>query len=94
MEAALRRTTEVHRTQLKQRDLELNELQRIIAAKERSLDSLRETIATTKRTYENKLSQVEAALAMRDGEVRRRVLATREPVPPPPAVLALSLQQR
>lgn len=38
-------------------------------AKERSIESLRDTLATTKRTYEGRLSQAEAALAVRDAEV-------------------------
>lgn len=36
MEAALKRTTEVHRSQLRQKEVELQELQRLMAAKERS----------------------------------------------------------
>jgi hypothetical protein len=74
MDAALKRTTEVHRSQLKQKELEILELQRVIGAKERSVDSLRDTLATTKRTYESKLSQAESALALKDAEVRQRLL--------------------
>ena len=40
-----------------------------LQAKERSIESLRDTLATTKRTYEGRLSQAEAALAVRDAEV-------------------------
>lgn len=69
MDAALKRTTEIHRSQLKQKELENLELQRVIGAKERSIDSLRDTLATTKRTYESKLSQAESALALKDAEV-------------------------
>ncbi len=69
MDAALKRTTEIHRSQLKQKELELLELQRVIGAKDRSLDSLRDTLATTKRTYESKLAQSDSALALKDAEV-------------------------
>ena len=70
MDAAQKRTTDVHRSQLKQKELEILELQRVIAAKERSIDSLRDTLATTKRTYESRLSQAESASALKDVEVR------------------------
>eukprot|EP00198_Chlamydomonas_reinhardtii_P009078 XP_001698415.1 basal body protein [Chlamydomonas reinhardtii] len=70
MDAALKRTTEIHRSQLKQKELENLELQRVIGAKERSIDSLRDTLATTKRTYESKLSQAESALALKDAEIK------------------------
>ncbi|KAG2433338.1 hypothetical protein HXX76_008402 [Chlamydomonas incerta] len=70
MDAALKRTTDIHRSQLKQKELENLELQRVIGAKERSIDSLRDTLATTKRTYESKLSQAESALALKDAEIK------------------------
>ncbi|GLC36430.1 hypothetical protein PLESTB_000147100 [Pleodorina starrii] len=70
MDAALKRTTEIHRSQLKQKELEILELQRVIGAKERSVDSLRDTLATTKRTYESKLSQTESALTLKDAEIK------------------------
>jgi hypothetical protein len=69
MEGALRRTTDVHRSQLRQKELELSELQRVLQAKERSIDSLRDTLSTTKRTYETRLSQTESALSIREAEV-------------------------
>ena len=69
MEGALRRTTDVHRSQLRQKELELSELQRVMQAKERSIDSLRDTLSTTKRTYETRLSQTESALSIREAEV-------------------------
>ncbi|PNH02863.1 hypothetical protein TSOC_011125 [Tetrabaena socialis] len=75
MDAALQRTTEVHRSQLKQKELETLELQRVIGAKERSIDSLRDTLATTKRTYESKLAQSESALALKDTEVQIKALS-------------------
>ncbi|GFR52623.1 hypothetical protein Agub_g15211 [Astrephomene gubernaculifera] len=70
MDAAMKRTTEMHRSQLKQKELEILELQRVIGAKERSVDSLRDTLGTTKRTYESKLSQAESALALKDAEIK------------------------
>ena len=39
-------------------------------AKERSIESLRDTLATTKRSYEGRIAQVEAALTLRSAEVR------------------------
>ena len=74
-EGALRRTTDVHRSQLRQKELELSELQRVMQAKERSIDSLRDTLSTTKRTYETRLSQTESALSIREAEVGMYVLA-------------------
>ena len=41
-------------------------------AKERSIESLRDTLATTKRSYEGRIAQVEAALTLRSAEVRVR----------------------
>ena len=37
-------------------------------AKEKSIDSLRDTLATTKRTYEGRLTNVESALSLKDAE--------------------------
>ncbi|MEW5318205.1 MAG: hypothetical protein WDW38_009445 [Sanguina aurantia] len=70
MEAALKRTTEVHRSQLKQKELELSEMSRVVAAKERSIDSLRDTLSTTKRTYDSRLSQAGSAAALKDVEIK------------------------
>lgn len=63
------RTTEVHKTQLRQKELEVEELQRVVAAKEWDADALRQTLSTTKRSYEQRLSQLEAQLSSRDAEV-------------------------
>lgn len=71
MEAALRRTTDIHKTQLKQKDMEIHELQRVVVAKERALDGLREQLASTKRSYEARLQEVESALNHKDTEVGR-----------------------
>ncbi len=116
MDAAIRRTNEVHKSQLRQKEAELQELQRLLQvrnrisarermtalrrgtdccsecpilfhkgqdyrhrapalpqAKERSVESLRDTLSTTKRTYESRIAQVESALTVRDAEVRTRL---------------------
>ena len=41
----------------------------MITAKERSIDSLRDTLATTKRTYDTRLAQAESALSLKEAEV-------------------------
>ncbi len=51
--------------------MELAELQRLLQAKERSIDSLRDTLATTKRTFEARLAQAESSLSLKEAEVRR-----------------------
>lgn len=45
------------------------EAQRVIHAKEQSIDSMRDTLAATKRNYEAKISALEQALAARDAAV-------------------------
>eukprot|EP00955_Chlamydomonas_euryale_P035647 350192-Chlamydomonas_euryale.AAC.1 len=37
--------------------------------KERAVSSLRDTLATTKRTYEGRVSQLEGSLAMKDADI-------------------------
>lgn len=69
MEAALHRTTEVHKSQLRQKTLEVGELQRSLAAKEREADGLRGSLAAAKRSYEQRLQQLEGQLAARDAEL-------------------------
>ncbi|KAF5837881.1 hypothetical protein DUNSADRAFT_3714 [Dunaliella salina] len=69
MEAALRRTTEVHKSQLRQKETELSELQRQLVAKDRCIDGLRDTLSTTKRTYEGRLAQLEEALGAKTAKV-------------------------
>ncbi|GAX73654.1 hypothetical protein CEUSTIGMA_g1105.t1 [Chlamydomonas eustigma] len=68
MEAAVRRTNEVHKSQLRQKELELQEQQRLIQGKDRAIESLRETLSATKRTYEGLLSQAEVALSVKEAE--------------------------
>lgn len=69
MDTALRRTEEVHRIAGRRRDQEIAELRRVIAAKERGIDSLRETLSGTKRTLEGRMRQLEDAIMQRDDEV-------------------------
>lgn len=64
-------------SQLKQKELELSEMSRVVAAKERSIDSLRDTLSTTKRTYDSRLSQAESAIALKDVEVSLAALNDR-----------------
>lgn len=71
MDVALKRTGEVQRSQFARKDVEMGELRRVIAAKEKSIDSLRETLAATKRTLEVRLQQAETTLSARDAEVMR-----------------------
>eukprot|EP00798_Chlamydomonas_sp_ICE-L_P006433 gene6433-3062_t len=69
MDAALRRTNDVHRNQLKQKEMELLEMQHALSAKERSIESMRDTLSTTRRTYESKQMQLETAVETRDAEI-------------------------
>ena len=69
MELALKRTRDVQKSQAARKDLEVQELRRVIAAKEKSIDSLRETLAATKRSLEARVQQMESSLAARDVEV-------------------------
>lgn len=71
MEAAFVRTGDLHKSTAERREAEVAELRRILAAKERAVDSLRETLASTRRALEARAGQAEAALAARDTEVLR-----------------------
>jgi maltodextrin utilization protein YvdJ len=65
----------VHKSQLRQKQLEVGELQRSLAAKEREADSLRGSLAAAKRGYEQRHEHMEAQLAARNAEVRLRAQA-------------------
>jgi hypothetical protein len=69
IDAALKRTTDFHRSQLRQRENEAAELQRLLAAKDREASGLKDTMHAAKRSYEQRLSQTEAALMAREQEV-------------------------
>ncbi|KAK9813066.1 hypothetical protein WJX72_008297 [[Myrmecia] bisecta] len=71
MEAAFRRTGDLHQSNAAKREMEVQELRRVLTAKEQSIDSLRESLSTTKRTLEARLHQTEAALAARHSEVEQ-----------------------
>eukprot|EP00854_Cymbomonas_tetramitiformis_P016970 gene16970-20164_t len=71
LENTFKRTTELHKNTAERREIEVQELRKILAAKERSIDSLRETLTTTKRNLENRAMQAESTLATRETEVKR-----------------------
>jgi hypothetical protein len=60
----------VHKSQLRQKQLEVGELQRSLAAREREADGLRGSLAAAKRGYEQRLEHMESQMAARDAEVR------------------------
>jgi hypothetical protein len=60
----------VHKSQLRQKQLEVGELQRSLAAREHETDGLRGSLAAAKRGYEQRLEHMETQLAARDAEVR------------------------
>jgi len=71
MENTFKRTTELHRSTAERREQEVLELRKVLAAKERSIDSLRETLSTTKRNLETRSIQAETTLAAREADVHR-----------------------
>ncbi|CAD7700220.1 unnamed protein product [Ostreobium quekettii] len=71
METALKRTGEVQKSQVARKDLEVQELRRVVSSKEKSIDGLRETLAATKRSLEARLLAMETTVAARDAEVRQ-----------------------
>eukprot|EP00879_Flechtneria_rotunda_P022658 GHRR01023927.1.p1 GENE.GHRR01023927.1~~GHRR01023927.1.p1 ORF type:complete len:145 (+),score=37.10 GHRR01023927.1:438-872(+) len=71
MEAALQRTNDMHKAQLKVKDIEIAELQRVVVAMERDVDALRDTLSTAKRSNEQKLSHLESLVASKDTEVSK-----------------------
>ena len=75
IDAALKRTTDFHRSQLRQRENEAAELQRMLAAKDREATGLKDTMHAAKRSYEQRLSQTEAALMAREQEVKPACLS-------------------
>jgi ElaB/YqjD/DUF883 family membrane-anchored ribosome-binding protein len=69
MEVALRRTEAVLRMTAERREHEIQELRRVIEAKEQGIDSLRDTLSCTKRALEGRIRQQEEVLAKQDTEV-------------------------
>lgn len=75
MEEAMRFSSEVHRHAYEQKDLEMSQLKQLLVAKERTIDSLRDTLASSKRTLEAKVAALSTELAARDSQLdseRRR----------------------
>jgi predicted nucleic acid-binding Zn-ribbon protein len=68
IDLALPLYSDVHKSQLRSKEIELQEQARLMNAKEKSIDSLRDTLATTKRTYESRLSNAESALSLKEAE--------------------------
>ena len=60
---------DMHKSNAARKDAELQELRRVVAAKERSIDSLRTQLATAKSSLEAFTQESEALLQQRDGEV-------------------------
>ena len=60
---------ELHKSNAARKDAELQELRRVVAAKEKSIDSLRTQLATAKGSLEAYTQESEAILQQRDGEV-------------------------
>ena len=69
MEIAIQRTGEVQKSQVARKEVEVNELRRVVATKEKSIDGLRETLAATKRNLEARIQRLESTIAARDMEV-------------------------
>jgi hypothetical protein len=71
VENTFKRTTELHRTTANRRELEVEDLKKMVAAKERSIDSLRDTLSSTKRSLEARAMAAEGALASREHDLAR-----------------------
>lgn len=69
VDSALRRTDEVHRQTGLRREKEIRDLRQVIIAKEHGIDSLRETLSCTKRSFECRVRELETALRNRDNQV-------------------------
>ena len=63
---------DMHKSNAARKDAELQELRRVVAAKERSIDSLRTQLATAKSSLEAFTQESEALLQQRDGEVSKQ----------------------
>jgi hypothetical protein len=59
---------------------ELLELRKMVAAKERSIDSLRDTLSSTKRSLEARAAAAEGALASREQDLARVLAEVRSPL--------------
>ena len=59
----------VEATQDAKRDIEIQELRRMLAAKDSSLDSLRESLASTKQSTESKMKRLQQQLDQAQNDV-------------------------
>ena len=69
LEMAFRRTGELHRGVSSRREAEVHDLRKVIQAKDSAIDSLRETLSSTRLNLEGRLGQAEALLASKEGEL-------------------------
>ena len=60
---------ELHRNNAAKKDQELQELRRVVAAKEKSIDSLRDQLSSLKRMLEGRAQQAEDQVIQKDLEV-------------------------
>ena len=62
-------TGDLHKTNAARKDAELQGLRRVVAAKEKSIDSLRAQLATCKASLEAYTQEAEAIMQQKDNEV-------------------------
>lgn len=60
---------DLHKSNAARKDAELQDLRRVVVAKEKSIDSLRTQLATAKGSLEAYTQESEAILQQREGEV-------------------------
>lgn len=60
---------DLHKTNAARKDAELQGLRRVVAAKEKSIDSLRAQLATSKASLEAYTQEAEAIMQQKDNEV-------------------------
>lgn len=60
----------MHKTNAARKEAELQGLRKVVAAKEKSIDSLRAQLATSKASLEAYTQESEAIMQQKDGEVR------------------------
>ncbi len=60
---------ELHRNNAAKKEQELQELRRVVAAKEKSIDSLRDQLSSLKRMLEGRAQQAEDQVIQKDLEV-------------------------
>ncbi|KIZ07616.1 hypothetical protein MNEG_0331 [Monoraphidium neglectum] len=80
VDAAASRTHEVQRSMLRRKEQEVYELQRLVAAKEHTIESMRDQAVALRQGYEQKLAAAESSACRSESEVgklRAEVLALR-----------------